>query len=80
MTAPEALMVGLTAGVLAGSLLTWLNVRVRAAGRETRVQDLAENRVRAELAARSAELHRATERLDEFTAAIRSSLRIGDAG
>ena len=40
MTAPEALMVGLTAGVLVGSLLTWLSVRLRAAGRQARVQDL----------------------------------------
>ena len=75
MNAPEALMIGLTAGTIVGSLLTWFNLRGRTAALETRVDDLTENRVRAELAARAAELHRATERLDEFTAAIRSSLR-----
>jgi hypothetical protein len=74
MTPPEALMIGLTAGAIAGSLLTWLKARTRTAALESRVQDLTEDRVRAEMAARAAELHRATERLDEFTAAIRSSL------
>jgi hypothetical protein len=81
MSAPEALMIGLTAGVIVGGLLTWLIARGRTAALRARAQELTDDRVRAELAARAAELHRATERLDEFTAAIRSSLHsVGDRG